>query len=152
MEGGSHVEADAPATAVRESGMRFRVTGPKGDVVTDLAGSVGGADSAPSPGWLMRAGLAACEASVVAMEAERDGVELTELDVTVESDSDSRGVLGGDDSVPPGPVAVRVRIRVAASNADEEQLRALVSRAERRSAVLDAIGREVPTTTDVVVV
>jgi uncharacterized OsmC-like protein len=147
----SHVEPDAPATAVREEGLRFRVTGPKGDVVSDVARPLGGADSAPSPGWLMRAGLAACDASLVAMEAEREGVELTELEVTVSSDSDSRGMLGVDDSVPPGPLSVRVHIRVAASNADEAQLRALVERADRRSAVRDAVAREVPVTTEVVV-
>lgn len=145
------VERDAPATAVREEGLRFRVTGPKGDVVSDMARAAGGDESAPSPGWLMRAALASCDATLVAMEAAREGVELTELEVTVDSDSDSRGLLGGDDSVAPGPLAVRVHIRVAASNADEAQLRALVERADRRSPVRDAVARAVPLSTEVVV-
>ena len=31
----------------------------------------------PTPARLMRAGLSACDASLVAMEAARDGIELT---------------------------------------------------------------------------
>jgi hypothetical protein len=54
------------------------------------------------------------------MEAARDGIELTELEVSVESESDFRGVLGVDSSVNPGPLAVRVRTRVAASNATDD--------------------------------
>lgn len=151
MGSGPSVERDAPATAVREDGLRFRVTGPKGDVVSDMARSVGGAESAPSPGWLLRAALASCDATLIAIEAERQGVELTELEVTVDSDSDSRGLRGEDDAVPPGPLTVRVHIRVAAGNADKDQLRALVERAESRSPVRDAVGREVPLSTEIVV-
>src|SRR2546423_6971917 len=144
------VSTDAAATAVREDGLRFRVEGPKGAVTTDMAGSVGGGASAPTPAWLMRAALASCDATLVAMEAARDGVELTELNVTVDSESDFRGVLGVDDSVHAGPRAIRVRIELAAANATEEQLREIVQRAEARSPVRDAFVREVSMTTDVV--
>src|ERR671936_1502693 len=75
---------DAAATAVREEGLRFRVEGPNGEVITDMSKTVGGGASAPTPGWLLRAALAACDATVVAMEAARDGVELTELKVSVD--------------------------------------------------------------------
>ena len=145
------VATDAAATAVREEGLRFRVEGPKGDVITDMSKTVGGDATAPTPGWLLRAALASCDASIVAMEAARDGVELTDLTVTVDSESDFRGVLGVDDSVRPGPLAVRVRIRVAAGNATEDQLREIVQRAESRSPVSDAVARAVSMTTEVVI-
>jgi uncharacterized OsmC-like protein len=144
------VSTDAAATAVREDGLCFRVEGPKGAIVTDMANSVGGGATAPTPAWLMRAALASCDATLVAMEAARDGVELTDLNVTVESESDFRGVLGVDESVHAGPSAIRVRIELAAANASEEQLREIVRRAEERSPVRDAIVREVSMTTDVV--
>src|ERR687887_2723310 len=99
---------DAAATAVREEGLRFRVEGPKGAVVSDMSESVGGGATAPTPGWLLRAALAACDATLVAMEAARDGIELTDLQVSVESESDFRGVLGVDPSVPAGPLSMRV--------------------------------------------
>src|SRR3982751_4125570 len=104
------VGTDAAATAVREDGLRFRVDGPNGAVVTDMSKSVGGGASAPTPGWLMRAALASCDATTVAMEAARANVELTALTVSVESETDFRGVLGVDGSAHPGPLAVRVRI------------------------------------------
>ena len=78
------------------------------------------------------------------------GVELTQLAVTVVSESDNRGVLGVDEAVPAGPLSVRVRIELAASNATEDELRELVHRAESRSAVGDAIAREVAVTTEIV--
>jgi uncharacterized OsmC-like protein len=144
------VAADTAATAIREEGLRFRVEGPKGDLITDMSQTVGGGATAPTPGWLLRAALASCDATAVAMEAARDGVELTDLTVTVESESDFRGVLGVAESVPPGPLSVRVRIELAAGNATEDQLLEIVKRAESRSAVSDAVARAVSMTTEIV--
>ncbi len=141
---------DSAAVAVHEGGLRFRVEGPNGALTTDMAQSVGGGETAPSPGWMLRAALASCDASLVAMEAAREGIDLTRLEVTVTSESDSRGLLGIDDSIPAGPQRVVVRIELAASNAGEDQLRALAYRAESRSPVRDALARAVPLSTEVV--
>jgi uncharacterized OsmC-like protein len=137
------VGPDAPAVATLEGGLRCRVQGPKGEVFTDMASSVGGGGSGPTPGWLMRAALASCDATVIAIEAAREGIELTALTVTVDSESDARGVFGVTDGIPPGPHAVTVRIELAASNATEEQLRELAGRVETRSAVGDALTRAI---------
>jgi uncharacterized OsmC-like protein len=134
---------------VREDGLRFRVEGPSASLTSDMAESVGGGGSAPTPGWLLRAALAACDATVVAMEAARDGIELTDLHVSVESESDFRGVLGVDPSAQAGPLSVRVTIRLAAPDASEDQLRAIVERAESNSPVRDALAREVAMTTEI---
>jgi uncharacterized OsmC-like protein len=139
---------DAAATAVREEGLRFRVEGPKGALTSDMSESVGGGASAPTPGWLLRASLAACDATLVAMEAARAGIELSDLTVSVESDSDFRGVLGVDGGAHPGPLAIRTRIELAAPDATEEQLREIVQRAEERSPVHDALVREVSMSTE----
>jgi uncharacterized OsmC-like protein len=144
-------DTDTAATATLETGLRVRVEGPFGELSTDMAKSLGGGGTAPSPGWLMRAGLASCTASIVAMEAARAGIELTQLAVTVDSESDNRGVLGVGDA-HPGPLSVRVRIELAASDVGDDQLRELVERAESRSPVGDAIQREVALTTEVVTV
>lgn len=142
--------SDSAATAVRDDGLRFRIEGPWAPLTSDMTESVGGGASAPSPGWLMRAALAACDATLVAMEAARDGVELTDLQVSVESESDFRGVLGVDPSIPAGPLSVRVRIRLAATDATDEQLREIVERAESRSPVRDALARELAMSTEIV--
>lgn len=141
---------DAAATAVMEEGLRCRVEGPKGALATDMSESVGGGASAPTPGWMLRAALAACDATLVAMEAARDGIDLSELIVSVESDSDFRGVLGIDAGAHPGPLAIRTRIELAAPDATEEQLREIVQRAEERSPVHDAIVREVSMNTELI--
>jgi uncharacterized OsmC-like protein len=142
------ISTDAGATAVHENGLRFRVDGPQGALTTDMAASVGGGASAPTPAWLMRAALASCDATLIAMEAAREGVELTDLKVTVDSETDFRGVLGVDDSVHAGPRSVRICIELA-GDASEDQLRELVRRAEAHSPVRDAIVREVSMTTEV---
>jgi uncharacterized OsmC-like protein len=141
--------SDSAATAVREDGLRFRVDGPWESLTSDMAESVGGGASAPTPGWLLRAALAACDATLVAMEAARDGIELTDLEVSVESESDFRGVLGVDPSVNAGPLSMRVAIRLGAAGATEDQLRAIVDRAESHSPVRDALLREIPMTTEI---
>ena len=143
--------SDSAATAVLEDGLRFRVEGPWSPLTTDMAKSVGGGASAPTPAWLMRAALAACDASLIAMEAARDGIELTDVRVNVESETDFRGVLGVEPSARPGPLATRVQIHVAATNAGDDQLRAIVERAESRSPVRDALAREMTMTTEVTV-
>lgn len=144
-------ERDSSATAVRDGALRFRVSGPHGEVVTDAAESVGGGASAPSPAWYLRAALAACDASVIAIEAARDGISLSRLEVSVSSETDFRGTLAVDDSVPAGPLAVHVRVLVASDDADADALRALVERSEALSVVGDAVSRAVPLTTEIVV-
>ena len=140
---------DSAAVAVHDGALRVRVDGKHGAVHTDMSKTVGGDEAAPSPGWLLRASLAACDVTVVAMEAARAGIQLTRLEVSVESNSDSRGMLGVDDSVEPGPLAVDVRIRLAADDASSEQLREIAERAKARSPVHDALARAVPVTTEI---
>jgi uncharacterized OsmC-like protein len=141
--------SDSAATAVREDGLRFRVDGPWASLTSDMAESVGGGASAPTPGWLLRAALAACDATLVAMEAARDGINLTALEVSVEGESDFRGILGVDPSVHAGPLSLRVAIRLAANDATDEQLREIVGRAESRSPVRDALTRDVLMSTEI---
>jgi uncharacterized OsmC-like protein len=69
----------------------------------------------------------------------------------VDSDSDFRGILGVDEAVHPGPLTLRVRIQLAASNATEDQLHEIVERAESRSPVRDVVAREIPMTTEIAI-
>jgi uncharacterized OsmC-like protein len=145
---------DSPATAKLEEGLRCRVEGkPSGvTVVTDMPPSVGGGGSAPSPGWLSRAAQASCDATVIAMRAAQEGISLSLLEVTVDSESDDRGLLGMNESTPAGPLTARVRVRIAAGGVSEERLRRLVEWADHHSPVTDCVRRAVPTALDVEVV
>ncbi len=120
---------DSAATAVVEEGLRFRAEGPHGAVlVSDMPKAIGGGGSAPS------------------------GVTLTTLEVTVDSESDDRGLLGMDDAIPAGPLSVRTRIRIGADGVEPERLRELVQWAQAHSPVGDTINRAVPMKVEVEVV
>jgi uncharacterized OsmC-like protein len=141
---------DTPATATIEDGLRCRVVGPKGAVIgTDMPTGVGGGASAPSPGWLLRAAHAACDATLIAMRAAEEGINLARLEVMVDSDSDDRGILGMDQSTPAGPIRTVVRVKVAAYGVPHERLREIVSWAREHSPVDDALSRVVPIETTV---
>jgi len=144
---------DRSAIAVVEEGLRCRVDAPDGAmVVTDMPGAVGGGGSAPAPGWLSRAAQASCDATVIAMRAAELGIRLRTLEVTVDSESDDRGLLGMDDSVPAGPLGARVRVRIAAEGVEPERLHELVEWADHHPPVSDAVRRAVPTSVEVEVV
>lgn len=143
-------QTDSQAKAVMVDGLQCRVEGADGvTVVTDMPKAIGGGESAPTPGWLMRSALASCDATMIAISAAREGVSLTTLEVTVESDSDNRGLLGMAEGVPAGPQAVRVGVRIGAPDVDAAQLRKIVDWAVAHSPVGDTIKRPVPVTVEV---
>lgn len=141
---------DKPAVARVQSGLMCRAEGPHGAVlVSDMPKSVGGSASAPTPGWLLRAALANCDATVIAMRAAQLGIDLTHLQVTVDSVSDDRGLFGIAADIPPGPQSMRVRVELASNSASPDQLREIVHWAEKHSPVGDAIRRAIPMTIEI---
>ncbi|MGH2555886.1 MAG: OsmC family protein [Actinomycetota bacterium] len=144
-----YTDSVAVAT-LQEGGLRCTVTGPSGETVaTDMPPSVGGGGTAPSPGWLFRAAAASCTATLIGMRAAQLGIELTQLEVSVDSESDDRGLLGMADDVPAGPLSLRVRVNLAAPGADSATLRELAAWGETHCPVCDAAGRDVPITLEV---
>lgn len=146
---GEHPEkalsTDKAATASIDQGLRCKTTGPGGEaLITDMPKGIGGGASAPTPGWFLRASLAACDATVIAMRAAQLGVVLSKLEVTVDSVSDDRGILGMGDGVLPGPQSMRIRVLIAADGTSPERLREIVSWAEAHSPVGDAVRRAIP--------
>lgn len=140
---------DSTATAV-VSGLATTVGGSDGEsVATDMPASVGGGDTAPSPGWLMRAAMASCVATLIAMRAAHQEVVLSTLEVAVDSESDDRGILGLDDEIPAGPLSTRVAVRIAAPAVSDDQIHQLVDWAYRHCPVTDTVQRAVPTTLEV---
>ena len=138
---------DSAATATIEEDLRCVVRGPDGaEVHTDMVTSVGGGNTAPSPGWLLRAATASCVATLIAMKAALDEVQLGPVEVTVDSESDDLGILGIDDDVPSGPLSVSVRVRVGSNGNESERLREIVAWAHDHCPLCDLTKREVPIT------
>jgi uncharacterized OsmC-like protein len=135
---------DSPAVARWLGGARVLTTDPRGHgLATDLPRALGGSEDGPSPGWLLRAGLAACLATCVAAVAAREGVELTELEVEARSRSDARGLFKLPDErgapVDPGPDELVLVVRIAAAGVALEKLADLVDRANTISPVAAAL-------------
>jgi uncharacterized OsmC-like protein len=111
---------------------------------------VGGEDTAPSSGWLFRAALASCDATLIAMRAATLGVQLDRVEVSIDSESNDYGILGLDESVPAGPLSVRTRVSVDAPATDRETIRELVDWATAHCPVCDAVKRAVPVSVEIV--
>ncbi len=135
---------DSVVRASLGESLRVDVEGPNRErIVTDMPRGVGGLAEHPTPGWLFRAAMASCVASTVAMEAAREGIDLSSLDVEVDSESDDRGILGMDPNTSAGPSSMRIRITAAAAGVDPQRLREVVTTGAGRCPVCDATKRSV---------
>ncbi|MEZ4595587.1 MAG: OsmC family protein [Chloroflexota bacterium] len=143
---------DAAATATLRGGLVVDVAGVGGErATTDMVASVGGSGTAPSPGWLFRAAVASCVATLIAMRAATEDVALEALEVRVDSESDDRGILGIEPSIPAGPLSVRVTVSVKAPGHDAGRLRGIVEWGVAHCPVTDAVERAVPLEVDITV-
>ena len=141
---------DSAASATLVDGLVVRVTGPAGaSITTDRVPSVGGTATAPSPGWLLRAAEASCVVTLIAMRAAMLGIRLDSLEVTVDSESDDRGLLGIDEAVPAGPLSGRVSVRLTAAGVDPTTLEEMARWGVKHCPVCDALERPIPVTTEV---
>ena len=136
---------DSAARAHLSSGLVVDVTGPTGESLrTDMPTGIGGTATAPSPGWFLRAAEASCVAALVAIRAASLGIELESVDVEVDSESDDRGILGFEDDVPAGALAVKVVVSIEAPEANRGTVDAIASWALDHCPVMDTVRRAVP--------
>jgi len=148
----SKARAKSAATARLTEGLKCEVTGPRSErVLTDMPPAIGGSASAPNPGWLLRAAMASCAATVIATRAAKLGIGLSTLEVTVESESDQRGLLGLDDTISAGLGAWRTKVTIGGSAAPHT-LRELVAWADAHSPVGCTVRRAAACSLDIDVV
>ena len=102
-----------------------------------------GADQGPTPVEFLLHALAACITAGLVNVASARGVDLVEVESTVEGDIDLLGILGLSSEVRNGYQGIRATFRVK-GNASEETLRGLVERSRARSAVYDVLTNGVP--------
>jgi uncharacterized OsmC-like protein len=143
------MHADEPAIARWEQGMHVVSGHANGTrISTDMPSELGGAGNQVTPGWLLRAALASCLATRIAMEAAARGIIITRLEVIAESRSDARGLLGMTDGagerILPAPRDVQLRVRIAATKVAEQVLQAMIEDSHRCSPVSAAVGGTVP--------
>ena len=108
-----------------------------------------GENEGPNPAEFLLHALAACLTTSLVYVAAARGVQLDEVESTLEGDIDVRGALGLDNSVPNRYENIRVTFAIK-SDASEEKLQEIVARAQSRSAVFDTVSNPVPVTVSMV--
>jgi uncharacterized OsmC-like protein len=138
---------DSAAVASLGANLHVDVSGPGGEsIATDMPRSIGGEAAVPSPGWVFRAAAAACVASLVGIRAATQGIELQpgDVEVTVDSESDDRGILGLDPATVPGALSMKVVVRISGTSLGTEARTALARWALDHCPVTDTAARPVP--------
>jgi uncharacterized OsmC-like protein len=106
-----------------------------------------GTDNGPTPVEFVLHALAACLTSGLANIAAARGVNLTEVESTVEGDIDLLGILGLSDEVRNGYQQIKVSFKIRGD--DPEKLRQVVEQSRKRSAVFDVVTNGVPVAIEV---
>lgn len=82
------------------------------------------------------------------MAAAAEGIELDAIEVLASSQSDARGLLGmagaAGEPVGPGPLDVKLHVRISAPGISPERLLALVEYSQAHSPVSAALSQPVP--------
>lgn len=125
------LQDDTPALAQWTGALGARAAHANGTVlVTDMPPEIGGSGEGVTPGWLLRAALASCAVTRIAMSAAAAGIVLQTLEAGAHSRSDARGLLGmcepDGSRVSAGPGDVHLVVRIGAPGVAAERLRALV--------------------------
>ncbi len=132
---GAAKRPNTTARAVWRDGLLCEVSGPGVErATTDMPEPMGGSGNGSNPGWLLRAGMASCAATAIAMRAATLGIALSTLEVNVQSESDARGLVG----IPGVPTALgnmSMSIKIGADGVDEATLRELAAWGEANSPV-----------------
>ncbi len=121
-------------------GVHCTTTDGKWTVETDLSPALGGTSSAPTPGVLARAALGSCLAMMCRMRADRHGIEVTSVTVTVEADSAIAGMILTDSGEVPGYSDVRCHVEIE-SPAHPDEVQRIIDEGDLLSPVSDVFGR-----------
>ena len=96
------------------------------------------ADNGATPVEILLSALASCLTAGVAAVAQHRCIQLHSVKASVEGDMDIYGILGMDQDVRNGFSAIRVKFDIDADASDDD-IAALVSQAQKRSAVFDIV-------------
>lgn len=115
--------------------------GPNNDttIAVALHSAVGGDSDGPVPGDILAASLASCLDSALRVVADRLGVSIQHLLVTVRAEVDVRGTLLVDPAVPVGFQALHLHLELRLSPADEAKRTRLIKAAEQSCVVLQTL-------------
>lgn len=108
--------------------------------------ALGGTDLGPNPVELVLAAIAACQEVTYRVYADRLGVPLRGVSVSVDGDLDLRGFLAADAGVRPGFTGLEISAELD-SDASPEALAALKRTVDAHCPVLDIVRNPTPVST-----
>jgi uncharacterized OsmC-like protein len=103
-----------------------------------------GTDTGANPGEYTLAALNGCLISALIYHAAARGIQIDEIETTLNGDVDLLGFLGIDESVRNGYKKINVAFKIKADHATDEQLNELVLLAQKRSPIFDNISNPTP--------
>jgi putative redox protein len=148
QETAAAVEADASAGMVKyrattkwEEDVRCTANVRDFETMTiDEPAAFGGGDSAMSPADVVLVALGTCQEIMYAALASAMDIQLDECTVEVTADLDLKGLMGLDEDVPPGLLAMDYHVHLK-SPASDEALKNLIDVVERQCPLLDILTR-----------
>ncbi|GAB3096626.1 OsmC family protein [Aestuariicella hydrocarbonica] len=108
--------------------------------------AVGGECDFPTPGDILCGALSACMDTTIRIIANKLGIKLTTLAVSVAGTVDVRGTLRLDKGTPVGFQTFDITVDIEATNADEKLIEVLINAAEYSCIILQTL-RNPPSTT-----
>ncbi len=130
-----HISADQPI----HTQVTFGISMPASQRI-GIHRKVGGNCDFPNPGEMLSAALASCLDTATRIIANRLGIPLKRLQVTVNAKVDARGTLRVDESVPVGFQSIDVRVCIeAAKGVTQQQVGMLLKAAEHSCVVLQTL-------------
>lgn len=115
------------------------------EFVIDEPATLGGDDLGANPVEHLLAALGACTAISYRVWADKLGLTLDTLDVTLNGDLDTRGFFGLDEDVRPGFQGIDLAITVTGPESADDYQR-LAAAVEKHCPVLDNLTNGVPVT------
>lgn len=100
-------------------------------------------DQGPNPVEYLLKAITACVTTAVVYHSAAHGIEIEELESSVDGDIDLRGFLGISDDVRSGYQQIRMNFRIK-SNATEDQLQMMFSKFPNLSPVFNSVTQGVP--------
>ncbi len=106
----------------------------------DEPAAFGGGDTAMSPADVVLVALGTCQEIMYAALASAMDIQLDECKVDVTANLDLKGLMGMDEDVPPGLLAMDYYVHLK-SPASDEEIKNLVDVVERQCPLLDTLTR-----------
>ena len=111
-------------------------TGLPADITTGLHKAVGGESDFPNPGEIFAAAIASCLDSSTRMIANRMGIRLERLSVSVDAKVDVRGTLQVEREVPVGFQSIDIKVEMTGGKGVSDDQLLMLLKAAKRSCVL----------------